>query len=69
MKEKIKEFLFSFLIGVGLIVISVLMLASLMLLSLYINLSLFPIVYLLILGIVGYYFGREVYRTWKNKNT
>ena len=68
MKDKIKEFLFSLLIGIGLIITTALMFAGLVLLSLYIDLSLFPIVYFLTLGIVGYYFGRGLYREWKNKN-
>ena len=67
MKDKIIEFLFSLLIGIGLIVTCVMFLTGLFLLSLYIDLSLFPIVYLTLLGSLGYYFGRNIYRTWKKK--
>ncbi len=65
MKDKLKEILFSLTIGVVLILLSILMLVGFLLLSLYISLDLFPIMLVLIMGVLGYFLGNQIYKEWK----
>ena len=65
MKDKLKEILFSLAIGVVLILLSILMLVGFLLLSLYISLDLFPIMLVLIMGVLGYFLGNQIYKEWK----
>ena len=62
MKDKLKEILFSLAIGVVLILLSILMLVGFLLLSLYISLDLFPIMLVLIMGVLGYFLGNQIYK-------
>ena len=65
MKDKLKEILFSLAIGVVLILLSILMLVGFLLLSLYISLDLFPIMLVLIMGVLGYFLGNQIYKERK----
>lgn len=65
MKDKLKEILFSLAIGVVLVLLSILMLVGFLLLSLYISLDLFPIMLVLIMGVLGYFLGNQIYKEWK----